>query len=632
MPILTLTGISQAYGHVPLLDHLDLVVDRGDRFGLIGRNGTGKSTLMRVVAGLQPPDDGEIWRSPEARIAWVPQEPEIAAGSSVFEAVAEGLGAVRTAITEYHELAHRASTAGDDIGAVLERLAEIQSVLEAGDGWSLKAKVEATISRLELDADVATETLSGGQRKRVALARALVLGPDLLLLDEPTNHLDIQSIEWLEGVLQEFNGAVLVVTHDRRFLDKVATRILELDRGRLRVFECRFSEYRQRKEQMLEQEEIENAKFDKVLAQEEAWIRKGVEARRTRNEGRVRRLEGLRISRAERQERMGKVTLALDEGERSGKLVAEFEHVGKAFGDRVVVRDFSGRIMRGDRIGLVGPNGAGKSTFIKLLLGEIEPDSGRVRHGTRLSVAYFDQFRAQLDPEASVADVISPGSDWIEIGKTRKHVMSYLGEFLFAPQRARSPVKSLSGGERNRLLLARLFARPANVLVLDEPTNDLDIETLELLEALVAEYEGTVLLVSHDREFLDNTVTEVIAFEGDGALKEYVGGYDDWLRQRPAPVERIPAAEVQKAERQTRPRQARSGLGFKEKKDLEALPGRIESMESELAELSTVLADGEVYRTDPGRVKQSQERYAQLEREIAEAYARWQDLEERARA
>ena len=632
MPILTLTGISQAYGHVPLLDHLDLVVDRGDRFGLIGRNGTGKSTLMRVVAGLQPPDDGEIWRSPEARIAWVPQEPEIAAGSSVFEAVAEGLGAVRTAITEYHELAHRASTAGDDIGAVLERLAEIQSVLEAGDGWSLKAKVEATISRLELDADVATETLSGGQRKRVALARALVLGPDLLLLDEPTNHLDIQSIEWLEGVLQEFNGAVLVVTHDRRFLDKVATRILELDRGRLRVFDCRFSEYRQRKEQMLEQEEIENAKFDKVLAQEEAWIRKGVEARRTRNEGRVRRLEGLRISRAERRERMGKVTLALDEGERSGKLVAEFEHVGKAFGDRVVVRDFSGRIMRGDRIGLVGPNGAGKSTFIKLLLGEIEPDSGFVRHGTRLSVAYFDQFRAQLDPEASVADVISPGSDWIEIGKTRKHVMSYLGEFLFAPQRARSPVKSLSGGERNRLLLARLFARPANVLVLDEPTNDLDIETLELLEALVAEYEGTVLLVSHDREFLDNTVTEVIAFEGDGALKEYVGGYDDWLRQRPAPVERIPAAEVQKAERQTRPRQARSGLGFKEKKDLEALPGRIESMESELAELSTVLADGEVYRTDPGRVKQSQERYAQLEREIAEAYARWQDLEERARA
>ena len=632
MPLLTLSGVSQAYGHVPLLDHLDLVVERGDRLGLIGRNGTGKSTLMRVVAGQQAPDDGEIWRSPEARIAWVPQEPELAPGSTVFEAVAEGLGGVRAAITEYHDLAHRAGVEGAGQGPLLARLAEIQSQLEAGDGWRLKARVEATISRLGLDQDALTDTLSGGQRKRVALARALVVEPELLLLDEPTNHLDIQSIEWLEGVLQEYGGAILMVTHDRRFLDRVATRILELDRGRLRVFDCRFSEYRQRKEQMLAQEEVENAKFDKVLAQEEAWIRKGVEARRTRNEGRVRRLEGLRVTRAERRERLGKVTLAVDEGERSGRVVAEFEHVSKAFGDRVVIRDFSSRVMRGDRLGLVGPNGAGKSTFIKLLLGELEPDAGRVRHGTRLSVAYYDQFRAQLDPEASVADVISPGSDWVEIGGTRKHVMSYLGEFLFAPQRARSPVKSLSGGERNRLLLARLFARPANVLVLDEPTNDLDIETLELLESLVAEYEGTVLLVSHDREFLDNTVTGVIAFEGDGVLREYVGGYDDWLRQRPAPAGKAPAAEAPKAERGARPRPAKSGLSFKEKKELEALPGQLEALETELSQLGTLLADGEVYRSDPQRVKTAQARYAELERLVAESYARWEDLEARAGA
>ena len=632
MPLLTLSGVSQAYGHVPLLDHLDLVIERGDRLGLIGRNGTGKSTLMRVVAGQQAPDDGVLWRSPEARIAWVPQEPELAPGSTVFEAVAEGLGALRAAVTEYHELVQRAGAGGAGDEAVLARLAEIQSQLEAGDGWSLKARVEATISRLELAQDAAIDTLSGGQRKRVALARALVLEPDLLLLDEPTNHLDIQSIEWLEGVPQEFGGAILMVTHDRRFLDRVARRILELDRGRLRVFDCRFSEYRQRKEQMLAQEEVENAKFDKFLAQEEAWIRKGVEARRTRNEGRVRRLEGLRVTRAERRERLGKVTLAVDEGERSGRLVAEFEHVSKAFGDRVVIRDFSGRVMRGDRLGLVGPNGAGKSTFIKLLLGELAPDAGRVHHGTRLSVAYFDQFRAQLDPEASVADVISPGSDWVEIGGARKHVMSYLGEFLFAPQRARSPVKSLSGGERNRLLLARLFARPANMLVLDEPTNDLDIETLELLESLVAEYEGTVLLVSHDREFLDNTVTGVIAFEGDGVLREYVGGYDDWLRQRPAPAGKAPAAEAPKAERTARPRPAKAGLSFKEKKELEALPRQLEAMEAELAQLGGLLADGEVYRSDPQRVKTAQARYAELERLIAAGYARWEELEARAGA
>lgn len=630
MPLLTLTGVCHAYGHVPLLDHLDLVVDRGDRFGLIGRNGTGKSTLMRVLAGEQVPDDGEVWRLPEARIAWVPQEPVLRPGSTVFESVAEGLGDLRAAVAEYHDLAHRSAVGPDAAAAVLARLAELQATLEAGDGWAMNATVDATISRLGLDPDAVTDTLSGGQRKRVALARALVVEPDLLLLDEPTNHLDIASIEWLETVLRDFHGAVLLVTHDRRFLDRVAQRILELDRGRLRVFDCRYSEYRARKEQILAQEEVENAKFDKVLAQEEAWIRKGVEARRTRNEGRVRRLERLRVARSERREQLGKVNLTLDSGERSGQLVAEFEHVSKAFGDRVVIRDFSGRLMSGARVGLVGPNGAGKSTFIKLLLGELAPDSGRIRQGTRLAVAYFDQFREQLDPDATVVDVISPGSDWVDIGGTRKHVMSYLGEFLFASQRARSPVRSLSGGERNRLLLARLFARPANVLVLDEPTNDLDIETLELLESLVADYDGTVLLVSHDREFLDNTVTEVIAFEGDGVLKEYAGGYDDWVRQRPPPPDRPARPEVRKVERPQRARPAKAGLSFREKKDLEELPGRIEALERELAGLGTLLGDGEIYRTDPGRVKAAQERYGLLEKDIADSYARWEDLDARS--
>jgi ATP-binding cassette subfamily F protein uup len=539
--------------------------------------------------------------------------------------VAEGLGSVREAIVQYHDLASRAAT--DDS---LDALSEIQARLEAGDGWRLKARVEAVISRLALSADTRTATLSGGQRKRVALARALVSDPDILLLDEPTNHLDIESIEWLEGAILEFGGAVILVTHDRRFLDRVATRIVELDRGILRSFDCKFREYRNRKQQQLEQEAIENAKFDKLLAQEEVWIRKGIEARRTRNEGRVRRLEGLRVERAQRRERLGNVTFAVEQGERSGALVAEFEHVSKAFGPLAIVSDFNGRIMRGDRIGLVGPNGVGKSTFIKLLLGELPPDLGRIRLGTKLNPAYYDQFREQLDPDATVAEVISPGSEWIEIGGVRKHVMSYLGEFLFAPQRARSPVASLSGGERNRLLLARLFARPANLLVLDEPTNDLDIETLELLESLVGEYSGTVILVSHDREFLDNTVTQVIAFEGNARLAEYAGGYDDWVRQRPVADSPELRSDKPKGERSQRPRAPKAGLSFKDKKELEALPARIEQMEREVAELGVLLGDGDIYRTDPERVRVARQRYEALEVQVAEAYARWEALEAQA--
>ncbi len=630
MPLVTFDSLSHAYGHVALLDRASLVIDAGERIGLIGRNGTGKSTLLAIVAGELAPDDGTLWRAPGLKVARVMQEPTLGADATVFEAVADGLGPVREVIVEYHRIAAHLGDANVDTDAALARLAQLQTALEASDGWRAKSRVDATLSRLDLDAETKIGTLSGGLRKRVALARALVSEPDLLLLDEPTNHLDIDSIQWLEEALDSFGGALVVVTHDRRFLDRVTRRIVELDRGRLSVFEGNYSEYRRRKDEMLAVEAVMNAKFDKVLAQEEVWIRKGIEARRTRNEGRVRRLESLRLERARRREHLGKVALAISEGDRSGKLVAEFEGVSKSFGSRKVIENFSGRIQRGDRIGLIGPNGAGKSTFIKLLLGEIEPDAGRVRLGTKLEVAYFDQFREQLDPEASVADVISPGSDWIDIGGDRKHVMSYLSDFLFSPERARSPVKSLSGGERNRLLLARLFARPANLLVLDEPTNDLDVETLELLEALIAEYPGTVLLVSHDRAFLDNVVTQVIAFEGDGRMKEYVGGYDDWLRQRPGASTTSPLGR-DKSERANRARPAKAGLGFKESKELEALPARIEQLETEQRSLTALLADPEVYR-DAERARAMRTRFTAVEQELASAYERWEALEARASA
>ena len=629
MPLLTLAGVSHAYGDVALLDHADLVIDRGERFGLIGRNGVGKSTLMGVLSGTIQPDDGTVWREPGLRIAVVTQEPPMDENATVFEVAAEGLGEVRDAIVEHHALSHAVAAGEGDIEQQLVRMSELHAVLEAGDGWRLESKVDAVLSRLALDPDTRTGTLSGGQRKRVALARALVSAPDLLLLDEPTNHLDLESIEWLEQLIQGFDGAVIFVTHDRRFLTRVAKQIVELDRGILRVFDCNYAQYKVRKEDQLAAEAQEAARFDKLLAQEEVWIRKGIEARRTRNEGRVRRLEQLRFERNQRRDRMGQVKITLEQGDRSGALVAEFEHVSKAFGDLVIVNDFSTRLLRGDRLGLVGPNGVGKSTFLKLLLGDLQPDSGRVRRGTNLAVAYYDQFREQLDPEATVVEVISPGSEWVEVGGVKKHVMSYLGEFLFPPARARSPVKALSGGERNRLLLARLFARPANLLVLDEPTNDLDVDTLELLEGLIAEYPGTLILVSHDREFLDNVVTQVIAFEGNGRLAEYAGGYDDWVRQRPAPVvaESAKPAKPKEDTRAPRTRPAKTGLPFKEQKELEALPGRIEVLEREQSELTALLGDGDLYRTDPERMQMSQARFATVERELADAYVRWEALE-----
>jgi ATP-binding cassette subfamily F protein uup len=632
MPLITLDKACLAFGHVALLDHADFQLDEGERVGLIGRNGGGKSSMMRVLANQANLDDGIVWRAPTARICYVSQEPALAADDTVFDAVAQGLGGIRQLLHDYHHVSHLISEPDADLDKLLEQMQHLQTQLESQGGWSIQARIETTIAKLDLDADKRINELSGGQRKRVALAQALVAEPDVLILDEPTNHLDFASIEWLEGLLNNFSGAVLFVTHDRRFLDNVATRIVELDRGKLAGFPGNFCAYQAIKERMLADEAVVNAKFDKVLAQEEVWIRQGVKARRTRNEGRVLRLEQLRRERAARREKLGKVEMSVDSGERSGKLVAELVDVCKSYGTRKVIDNFSCRIQRGDKIGLLGPNGAGKSTLLKIILGELQPDSGQVRLGTKISVAYFDQLREQLNDEATLADTISQGSDFVEIGGQKKHVISYLGDFLFAPERARSPVKSCSGGERNRLLLARLFTQPANVLVLDEPTNDLDIETLELLEELLANYDGTLFLVSHDRAFLDNVVTQVIAFEGDGKLIEYAGGYEDWVRvkkfqaaneaARPAPV-KPPVQAAPAAAEKPKP----SKLSYKEARELEELPKRIESLEREQIDIAAHFADGSIFRSDPGRARQLQARNEEIEAEIAAALERWADLE-----
>jgi ABC transport system ATP-binding/permease protein len=530
MPYITLENASLAFGHHALLDKAAFQLDAGERVGLIGRNGAGKSSMLKALAGEIKLDDGKVWTAQSARTVYVPQEPELNPSHTIYEAVAEGLGAVQKTLVAYHDVTHKMGEPDADYDALMKEMETLQHDLDAQNAWEMQSKIETVLTRLSLDADVLISTLSGGWRKRVALGRALVAEPEVLLLDEPTNHLDLEAILWLEELLLSFKGAVLFITHDRRFLNRLATRITELDRGKLTDFVGTYQNYLVKKEELLAIEATHAAKFDKVLAQEEAWIRQGIKARRTRNEGRVRQLERLRLERAARRDRQGNVKLNIDAGERSGKLVAELENVKKSYGDRTLINDFSTRILRGDRIGLLGPNGIGKSTLLKLILGEIEPDSGTIERGTNLNIAYFDQMREQLDEEATLADTISPGSDFVEIGTERKHVISYLEDFLFPPQRSRSPVKSLSGGERNRLLLARLFARPTNVLVLDEPTNDLDIDTLELLESLLQAYQGTLFLVSHDREFLENTVTQVIAFEGNGVLDEFGGGYDDWLR------------------------------------------------------------------------------------------------------
>jgi len=671
MPLLQLRSASLAFGHFALLDRADLQIDPGERVALIGRNGSGKSSLLRALAGMGGLDDGEAWTQPGLKVAYVAQEPPLDPEHTVFEAVVSGLGAAAAALREWHEVSDAlADPDAKDQDALLERMQTLQTELEASDGWRLHATAERAIDRFGLDPNLRISSLSGGQKKRVALAQALATEPDVLLLDEPTNHLDIVSIEWLESLLAPGEsatasadgmdsstsssnsassaggppllrpgGALLFITHDRRFLERVATRIVELDRGHLVSFPGRWQTYLERKEQMLHEEALANARADKLLAQEEIWIRKGVEARRTRSVGRIARLEQLRTERASRRERQGEVELRVDAGDRSGKRVAELEHVTRSWPGadgqpKVVVRDFSCRVMRGDRIGLIGPNGAGKTTLLRLILGEIEPDSGTVIQGTQLQVAYFDQFRAQLDPEAALVDVISPGSDFVEIGGQRQHVISYLGDFLFAPARVRSPVKSLSGGERNRLLLARLFARPANVLVLDEPTNDLDIETLDLLEQLLMDYPGTVLLVSHDRSFLDTVVTQVIVADGDGRWSEHVGGWSDWAQWRAGAnrsatqTARI-APQVVKRDPKNVNEPSPTRLSRAEQRELEQLPDQIAALESERSSLTERLSDPVFHAAKSDEFQSVSRRLSALEQSISTLMARWELLESR---
>ncbi|WP_423709151.1 ATP-binding cassette domain-containing protein [Undibacterium sp. WLX3042] len=637
MAVISLSDAQLAFGHVALLDHAEFSLETGERVGLIGRNGTGKSSLLKIIARTSKIDDGLLVQQQGLKIAYVEQEPQFDQNISVFDAVASGLGELPALLQEYESLTGQFG--GDNDDALMERMHDIQVKLDAADAWSIGNKVETTLDKLNLSKDAIMGTLSGGMKKRVALACALVSAPDVLLLDEPTNHLDFSSIQWLEGLLKDFKGSVLFITHDRSFLDNVATRIVELDRGKLTSYPGNFSTYQTRKAEQLEIEEIENAKFDKFLAQEEIWIRKGVKARRVRDEGRVKRLEQLRLARSARRELQGQVRLDVTTGERSGKIVAELENVSKSFGDKVIVKNFSSIILRGDKIGLIGQNGAGKTTLLKLILGEETPDSGTIKQGSKLQIAYFDQMRAQLNDDMSLADTISPGSDFVEINGQRKHVMSYLGDFLFAPERARSPVKSLSGGERNRLLLARLFAKPANVLVLDEPTNDLDIDTLELLEELLEEYTGTVFLVSHDRTFLDNVVTQVIASKGAGQWREYIGGYSDWERysnsvaKSAVKTDSKPAANVTTtAPTATAPAAAKAKkLSYKEQRELEELPKLIAQLEAEQAAITAKLADADLYKNGPDEANKLNARFAEIDEELLTALDKWESIEARSK-
>ncbi len=637
MALISLSKAQLAFGHVALLDHADFSLEAGERVGLIGRNGTGKSSLLRIIAGVFPLDDGLLTKQQNLRIAYVEQEPVFNPELSVFDAVAEGVQEVSRLLSEYDALAAQLGGADDD--AVMDKMQQIQLQLDVMDGWNLNNRVETTLHRLSLDPTNILNTLSGGMKKRVALARALVAAPDVLILDEPTNHLDFTSIVWLEELLRDFKGSVLFITHDRRFLDNVATRIVELDRGRLQSYPGNFSAYQVRKAEQLEIEAVENAKFDKVLAQEEVWIRKGVEARRTRNEGRVRRLESLRLERGSRRDQQGQVKMSVSDADRSGKIVAELTDICKSFGSKRIVENFSATIMRGDKVGLIGMNGAGKTTLLRMILGEDQPDAGEVCQGSRMQIAYFDQMRAQLNDETSLADTISPGSDWVEVGGQRKHVMTYLADFLFSPERARSPVKSLSGGERNRLLLARLFARPANVLVLDEPTNDLDIDTLELLEQLLEDFNGTVFLVSHDRAFLDNVVTQVLVAEGEGRWCEYVGGYADWERVRKPSqeqkkdknkIEAKPVVSTNSAQATNSANKPKK-LSFKEQRELEELPKLIADLEREQAEIGSKLADPDLYRQDPTAMQKLNDRFAEIDGLLLQSLEKWEAIEARTK-
>ncbi|KXS39546.1 MAG: ATP-binding cassette, subfamily F, uup [Halomonadaceae bacterium T82-2] len=637
MTLLRLEQLHLAYGPHVLLDGADLVLEKGERLALVGRNGTGKSTLLKLISGEILPDDGQVWRAPGLRVGVLAQDLPAASGETIFDVVAQGLPRAGALLAEYH---HLVQSADPDMA----RLAQLQTELESIDGWSFHQRIDTVLTRLGLPEDAPMSELSGGWRRRVALARALVAEPDLLLLDEPTNHLDLDTITWLEEQLAAFPGAVLFITHDRAFLSRLATNILELDRGRLGRYPGDYARYQAQKTHELEVEARENAEFDKKLAQEEAWIRQGIKARRTRNEGRVRALEQMRRDRAERRERQGRATIRVDTGERSGKRVVELTGVSQRYGDDWIIRDLNLEIQRGDRVGLIGRNGAGKTTLLKILLGELEPTEGRVRLGTNLQVAYFDQLRAGLELEKSVYDNVAQGRDRVTIGGKDRHVISYLQDFLFTPERARQPVKALSGGESNRLLLAKLFTQPANVLVLDEPTNDLDVETLELLEELLLDFPGTLLLVSHDREFMDNVVTDVLAFEGDGRVKAYVGGYSDWIRQGgklpPAPwvfdtarrtaepaSAAVPSTEAAAPETPARPARRPAKLSYKLQRELDALPATIEALEADIADFEAKVGDPGFYQQEATAVTATLEAMTAKQAELDAAMERWMELE-----
>jgi ABC transport system ATP-binding/permease protein len=636
MTLLSLDSVALSYGLPPLLENVSFSIDRGERICLIGRNGAGKSTLLRIIDGEIQADSGQVRSAAGVKVARLTQEIPRGEDGSVFEVVSAGLGDLGVLLRDYFNLSHGLGERPSQ--DALTRLARVQQQLEDGGGWDIEQRTERVITRLGLDPEARFAALSGGMQRRVLLARALVTEPDVLLLDEPTNHLDIDAIDWLEDFLIDFPGSLLFVTHDRRFLQRVATRILELDRGRITDWPGDYANYLRRREERLHAEAQAAAQFDRKLAEEEVWIRQGIKARRTRNEGRVRALESMRRERLERREQQGTARLRLSEADRSGKLVVEAEDIGYAWGETPVIRDFSTLILRGDKIGIIGPNGAGKSTLLKLLLGDLQPQSGRIRLGTNLQVAYFDQLRAQLDLDKSVQDNVAGGSDKVEIDGMSRHVLSYLKDFLFTPERARQPVKALSGGERNRLLLAKLFTRPANLLVLDEPTNDLDTETLELLEDLLVAFQGTLLLVSHDRALLDNVVTSTLVFEGDGLVREYVGGYEDWVRQRDprrsgefkaqSPELATPAAPA-RGSSQTKAAAKVEKLSFKETRELADLPARIETLEAAQSDLHARLADPALYQGAGEEVAELRARLQALESELETTYARWEALEAR---
>jgi ATP-binding cassette subfamily F protein uup len=625
MALISLQNISLAFGGLPVLDRISMQIEAGERVCLIGRNGEGKSSLMRLIAGEQQPDSGRLIKQQGVKIARLDQEVESSLDGTVYTVVSGGVGKYMALLERHRNVSSRLAEDGRE--SLLAELAEVEHEMETGGVWQVRQQIETVLSRLQLEADIDFSELSGGMKRRVLLARALVCNPDLLLLDEPTNHLDIESITWLEEFLLTSSCTLLFVTHDRDLLKKLATRILDLERGSISSWPGDYDTYLRRKEEMLSAENGQHARFDKKLAKEEAWVRQGLKARRTRNEGRVRALIEMRRQHQARRQQVGNVRMEITEGGLSGKLVAVLKDVSHGFRDKDVIRNFSSTVLRGDRIGIIGPNGAGKTTLLRILLGELSPDKGLFRLGTNLLPVYFDQQRAQLDAGKTVIDNLGDGSDFIEINGRKRHIISYLRDFLFSPDRARSPVSILSGGERNRLLLAKLFARPSNVLILDEPTNDLDIETLELLEELLMDYKGTVLVVSHDRAFLNNAVTSTLVFEGEGRVQEYAGGYDDWLRQGPAQQEKVITVKKEKKERfKAKPTGPRK-LSFKETRELEELPGQIETLEQEQGRLYEAMADESLYKEAGNAVASTGARLSELEKLLEEAYGRWEELE-----